>query len=40
VRVGRSDVVSEVRVIDEGNDDRLIAVALVTLKIIGDLPDS
>jgi uncharacterized protein (TIGR00369 family) len=39
LRVGRTDVVTEVRVVDEGNDGRLIAVALVTLKIIGALPD-
>jgi len=38
LRVGRDDVVSEVRVTDEGNDDRLVASGLVTLKLAGDLP--
>jgi uncharacterized protein (TIGR00369 family) len=34
LRVGKTDAVVEVRVIDRGNDDRLIAVALVTVKVI------
>jgi len=38
VRVGQYDVVSEVRVTDEGKGDRLIATALATFKTVGDLP--
>ena len=34
LRVGKSDAVVEVRVIDRGREDRLIAVALVTVKVI------
>ena len=34
LRVGKTDAVVEVRVVDRGNDDRLIAVALVTVKVI------
>jgi len=34
LRVGKSDAVVEVRVIDRGHDDRLMAVALVTVKVI------
>jgi uncharacterized protein (TIGR00369 family) len=34
VRVGRQDAVSEVRVVDVGNDNRLMAVALVTLRVL------
>ena len=34
LRVGKTDAVVEVRVVDRGNDDRLIAVALVTVKAI------
>ena len=34
LRVGKADAVVEVRVIDRGRDDRLMAVALVTVKVI------
>ena len=34
LRVGRGDVVVEVRVVDRGRDDRLMAVGLVTVKVI------
>jgi len=34
LRVGKSEVVVEVRVVDRGRDDRLMAVALVTVKVI------
>jgi uncharacterized protein (TIGR00369 family) len=34
LRVGRTDAVVEVRVVDGGRDDRLIAVGLVTVKVI------
>jgi len=34
LRVGRSDAVVEVRVVDRGREDRLMAVALVTVKVI------
>ena len=34
LRVGKTDAVAEVRVIDRGRDDRLIAVGLVTVKVI------
>jgi uncharacterized protein (TIGR00369 family) len=34
LRVGRTDAVAEVRVIDRGKDDRLMAVGLVTVKLI------
>jgi uncharacterized protein (TIGR00369 family) len=34
VRIGRADAVVEVRVVDRGKDDRLMAVGLVTLKLI------
>jgi len=40
LRVGRRDAVSEVRVIDTGNGDRLMAVALVTLRILEERPGS
>lgn len=40
LRVGRDDVVSEVRVTDTGSHDRLIATGLVTLKLAGDLPQA
>lgn len=39
VRVGRYDVVSDVQVTDEGNEDHLIATALATFKIAGELPE-
>jgi acyl-CoA thioesterase len=38
VRVGRDDVVSEVHVTDRGRDGRLVAVALVTLRLFDPLP--
>jgi uncharacterized protein (TIGR00369 family) len=34
LRIGKADAVVEVRVVDRGRDDRLIAVALVTVKVI------
>src|SRR5437868_11229607 len=34
LRVGKSDAVAEVRITDRGRDDRLMAVALVTVKVI------
>jgi uncharacterized protein (TIGR00369 family) len=34
LRVGRTDAVVEVRVVDRGRDDRLMAVGLVTVKVI------
>ena len=34
LRIGRSAGVAEVRVIDTGKDDRLMAVALVTVRIL------
>jgi uncharacterized protein (TIGR00369 family) len=34
LRVGRADAVVEVRVVDRGKDDRLMAVGLVTVKVI------
>lgn len=36
LRTGRHDAVSEVRIVDEGNDARLMAVALVTVRVLGD----
>ena len=33
VRVGKSDAVADVRIVDVGNDERLIAVALVTVRV-------
>jgi len=38
LRSGRRDAVAEVRVVDEGKDNRLMAVALVTVRILGDQP--
>lgn len=38
LRVGRADGVAEVRVVDEGRDERLMAVALVTVRVLGPLP--
>lgn len=38
LRAGANDAVSEVRVVDHGKDDRLMAVALVTVRFIGNLP--
>jgi acyl-coenzyme A thioesterase PaaI-like protein len=34
MRVGKTDAVVEVRVVDRGHDDRLMAVGLVTVKVI------
>ena len=36
LRVGRHDAVSEVRIVDRGNDNRLMAVALVTVRVLAD----
>jgi uncharacterized protein (TIGR00369 family) len=36
LRTGRADAVSEVRIVDCGNEDRLIAVALVTVRVLRD----
>lgn len=38
LRAGRRDGVTEVRVTDRGNGDRLMAVALVTVRGLGDRP--
>ena len=39
LRVGRHDVVTEVRVVDHGKDDRLIAIGLVTCRVLLDRKD-
>jgi uncharacterized protein (TIGR00369 family) len=36
LRVGKHDGVAEVRVVDRGKDDRLMAVATVTLRVLTD----
>jgi uncharacterized protein (TIGR00369 family) len=36
LRIGRHDAVAEVRIVDVGRDDRLMAVALVTLRLLDD----
>ena len=36
MRVGRQDAVVQVEIVDVGNDDRLMAVALVTVKALAD----
>jgi len=36
LRVGRHDAVAEVRIVDRGNDNRLMAVALVTVRVLAD----
>jgi len=36
LRIGKHDGVAEVRVVDLGNEDRLMAVALVTVRILGE----
>jgi uncharacterized protein (TIGR00369 family) len=36
LRVGKHDGVAEVRVVDTGKDERLMAVATVTLRILAD----
>jgi len=36
LRTGRDDAVAEVRVTDQGNEDRLMAVALVTVRVLRD----
>jgi uncharacterized protein (TIGR00369 family) len=40
LRAGRSSAVAEVRIVDEGKDDRLMAVALVTVRVLRDQPPS
>lgn len=37
LRVGRHDAVAEVRIVDTGRDDRLMAVALVTVRLLDPL---
>ena len=37
LRVGKHDGVAEVKVVDTGKEDRLMATALVTVRILGDL---
>ena len=39
LRVGRHDVVTEVRVVDQGKDDRLMAIGLVTYRVLLDRKD-
>jgi uncharacterized protein (TIGR00369 family) len=39
LRAGRNDGVAEVRVTDTGMDDRLMAIALVTVRILRDRND-
>lgn len=39
LRVGRSAVVSEARVVDEGADDKLIAVGIAVFRLVGDLEE-
>lgn len=36
LRAGRDDAVAEVRVVDTGKEDRLMAVALVTVRVLRD----
>jgi uncharacterized protein (TIGR00369 family) len=36
LRSGRNDAVAEVRVVDVGRDERLMAVALVTVRVLGE----
>jgi uncharacterized protein (TIGR00369 family) len=36
LRTGRRDAVAEVRIVDEGKDNRLMAVALVTVRVLHD----
>lgn len=38
LRAGRHDAVAEVHVVDRGKDDRLMAVALVTVRNFGEKP--
>lgn len=38
LRQGRRDAVAEVRVVDRGRDDRLVAVALVTVRLLEPRP--
>ena len=38
LRVGRGGAVAEVRVIDRGQDSRLLAMALVTVRLLGPRP--
>lgn len=37
LRVGKHDGVAEVKVVDSGKDNRLMATALVTVRILGDV---
>lgn len=37
LRIGKHDGVAEVRVVDVGRDERLVAVAQVTVRILGEL---
>ncbi len=39
LRCGRRDAVAEVRICDTGRDDRLMAVALVTVRLLARAPD-
>jgi len=36
LRVGRQDAVAEVRIVDAGKGDRLMAVALVTVRVLAE----
>ena len=38
IRAGRRDAVAEVRVVDRGHDDRLVAVGLVTVRLLEPKP--
>jgi uncharacterized protein (TIGR00369 family) len=38
LRAGKGNAVVEVRVVDHGHDDRLMAVALVNMRALGDRP--
>lgn len=38
LRVGRQDAVAEVRIVDTGKADRLMAVALVTVRVLAEPP--
>ncbi len=38
VRIGRTDAVAEVRVVDRGSEDRLMAIGLVTVRNFGNKP--
>ena len=36
LRIGREDAVADVRVVDVGNEERLMAAALVTVRVLRD----